>query len=154
MECCTEEAKHMSEKNKAIVTRFFAELCNGRNLAVADELIAAGHTYEDPASPGVGAGPAGMKDFLSVYHRAYPDAHWTIDQMYAVDDTVITLWTGRGTQNGELLGIAPTGRSAVVKGVWIHRIADGKIVHSTDVWDALGMLRQLGVVPEMAQAAA
>ena len=144
----------MSEQNKAIATRFFAELCNRRNLAVADELFAAGHTYEDPASPGVGTGPGGMKEFLSIYHRGYPDSHWTIDQMYAVDDTVITLWTGRGTQNGELSGIAPTGKSAVVKGVWIHRFADGKIAQSINVWDALGMLRQLGVVPEMAMAVA
>jgi steroid delta-isomerase-like uncharacterized protein len=153
MECCTEEA-NMSEQNKAIVTRFFAELCNGRNLAAADELFAAGHTYEDPASPGVGTGPAGMKGFLSLYHSGYPDSHWTIDHMYAVDDTMITLWTGRGTQNGELMGIAPTGKSAAVKGVWIHRIADGKIVQSTNVWDALGMLRQLGAESELAQAAA
>lgn len=143
----------MSEENKAIVTRYFAEMCNGRKLDVADEIFAAGHTYHDPSSPGVGPGPVGMKEFLAIYHRGYPDAHWTIDAMYAVDDTVITRWTGRGTQTGELSGIAPTGKSAVVPGVWIHRIADGKIAESWNVWDTLGMLKQLGVAGDKAQSA-
>ena len=143
----------MSEKNKAIVMRFFAEMCSGRKLEVADELFAAGHTYQDPSSPGVSAGPAGMKEFVAIYHRGYPDAQWTIDAMYAVDDTVITRWTGRGTQTGDLAGIAPTGKSAAVSGVWINRIADGKIAESWNVWDTLCMLKQLGVVGEVAQAA-
>lgn len=73
--------------------------------------------------------------------------------MYAVDDTVITRWTGRGTQTGDLSGIALTGKSVATSGVWIHRIADGKIAESWNVWDTLGMLRQLGVVGEMVQAA-
>ncbi|HLK62808.1 MAG TPA: ester cyclase [Bryobacteraceae bacterium] len=143
----------MSEQNQAIATRFFAELCNGRNLGVADELFAAGHIYDDPAYPGVGSGPQGMKEFLSTFHRAYPDAHWTIDEMLAVEGAVITRWTGRGTQSGELPGIPPTGRTAVVQGVWIHRIVDGKIAQSFNVWDTLGMLRQLGAIPAIAQAA-
>lgn len=143
----------MSEENKAIATRFFAEVCNGRKLEVADVLFAAGHTYHDPSSPGVGAGSGGMKEFVSIYHRGFPDAHWTIDEMFGVSDTVITRFTARGTQNGDLPDIAPTGKSVVVAGVWIHRIADGKIAESWNVWDTLGMLKQLGVVGAMAQAA-
>jgi steroid delta-isomerase-like uncharacterized protein len=143
----------MSDENKAIATRFFAEMCNGRKLEVADELFAAGHTYHDPSSPGVGAGPAGMKEFVAIYHRGYPDAHWTIDAMYAAGDTVITRWTGRGKQNGELPGIAATGKSVATSGVWIHRIAGSKIAESWNVWDTLGMLKQLGVMGEKGQAA-
>lgn len=58
--------------------------------------------------------------------------------------------TGRGTHKAELQGnppIPPTGKQVVVPGVWIHRITGGKIVESWNVWDTLGMLQQLGVIP-------
>ena len=48
----------MSDQNKQLVRRFIDEVCNGRKLAVADELFAGNHTYHDPADPWVGKGRA------------------------------------------------------------------------------------------------
>ena len=142
-----------SDQNKAIVRRFFDEVCNGRNQGVADQLFAATHRYHDPASPWVGPGPQGMKDLTSTYYTAFPDARWTMDEMIAAEDgTVITRFTGRGTHKAELRGLPATGRAVTVQGIWIHRIADGKIQESWDNWDALGMLQQLGVVPQLETA--
>ena len=52
-----------------------------------------------------------------------------------------------------LLGIPPTGKTAKVMGIWIHRLSSGKILESWNVWDTLGMLQQLGVIPAVRQAA-
>ena len=142
-----------TDQNKAIVRRFFDEVCNGRNQGVADQLFAAAHRYHDPASPWVGPGPQGMKDLSSTYYTAFPDARWTMDEMIAAEDgTVITRFTGRGTQKADLRGLPATGRNVTVQGIWIHRIADGKIQESWNAWDALGMLQQLGVVPPLETA--
>ena len=62
---------------------------------------------------------------------------------------MVTRWTGTGTHQGDLLGMAPTGKGAKVMGIWIHRLAGGKIVESWNVWDTLGMLQQLGVIPAL-----
>ena len=138
-----------TEDNKALVQRFFEEVCNERNLGVANELFTADHTYHDPSSPSIGLGPEGMKQLMSTYQTAFPDAHWDIDAMLVTEggDTVVTRWTGRGTHTADLPGIPATGKKAMVPGIWIHRVVGGKIVESWNVWDTLGMLQQLGVIP-------
>jgi steroid delta-isomerase-like uncharacterized protein len=137
-----------AEDNKTIVRRFFDEVCNARNLNVADELFAANHIYHDPSVPGAELGPDGMKQTISAYQRAFNDAHWAVEETIAAgEDKVVTRWTGKGTHTAELQGISPTGKKVTVPGIWIHRIAGGKIVESWNVWDTLGMLQQLGVVP-------
>ena len=127
-----------------LTQRFFDKVCNGRRLEVADELFAAGHVYHDPGSPGITAGPAGMKELIGAYQRGFQDASWTIDEMLVAGDAVMTRWTGRGTHTGELMGLAPTGRRVAVSGIWIQRIANGRIAESWNAWDTLGMLQQLG----------
>jgi steroid delta-isomerase-like uncharacterized protein len=142
----------MLENNCAIVARFFEEVCNGRKLAVADELFAANHRYHDPSSPWVGSGPEGMKQLIGAYQNAFGDATWSVDETLVAGDRVITRWTGRGTHSGDLQGLAATRKTVDVPGVWIHRIEYGKIVESWNVWDTLGMLHQLGVVAALGQA--
>jgi ketosteroid isomerase-like protein len=148
------EGNVMTTANAQLTRRFFEEVCNNRQLDTADQLFSATHTYHDPASPGVGKGPAGIKELIGIYHRGVADAHWDMRETIESGDTVITRWTGRGTHTGELLGISPTRKKVNVDGIWIHRIAGGKIVESWNCWDALGMLQQLGVVPQLGARAA
>jgi steroid delta-isomerase-like uncharacterized protein len=138
-----------AEDNKTIAQRFFEELWNGRKLDLADELFTADHTYHDPSIPWAGPGPEGMKQVVSTYHHAFPDARMNIDDQFVAGDRIVTRWTAHGTHTADLQGIPPTGKKVNVQGIWIHRVAGGKIVESWDVWDTLGMLQQLGVVPRM-----
>lgn len=138
----------------ALARRFIDEVCNGRKLGAADALFSADHAYHDPGSPWAGKGPAGIKDVIGVYHRGVKDARWDVHQMIETGDTVIMRWSGSGTHTGELLGIAPTNRKVRVDGIWMLRVAGGKIVESWNCWDTLGMLQQLGVVPELGAKAA
>ena len=143
-----------AETNKALVRRFFDEVCNGLKLEVADTLFARDHIYHDPiikAEPG----PEGVKRVVAPYHPAFSDVRWKIDDMVAGErGIVVTRWTGTGTHTDEVMGIGPTGKRVTVSGVWIHRIAGGKIVESWNLWDAMGMVRQLGAAPAPVQARA
>lgn len=139
-----------TQKNKDLVKRFFDEVCNAKKLAVADELFSAGHTYHDSSLPGIPPGPEGQKQVVAPYQTAFPDAQWQVQEMIAEEDKVVTRWIGRGTHKAEMQGNPPipaTGKKVTVPGVWIHRIAGGRIVESWNVWDTLGMLQQLGVIP-------
>jgi steroid delta-isomerase-like uncharacterized protein len=139
-----------SDQNLKLARRFFDDMCNGRKLDLAGELFAAGHVYHDPSAP-VGPGPQGMRDLLTTYQTAYADAKWTVNDLFAADgERVIALWTGSGTQTGELMGIPATKKSVRVDGLWAFKFANGRIIESWNHWDALGMLQQLGVVPVMA----
>ena len=138
-----------ADENKALSRRFFEEIVNAQRLEVADEIFASDHTYSDPSSPGIPNGPEGQKALIGAYIAAFPDLHHAVEEQFVDGDTVLTRWTATGTHQGSLLGIQPTGKPAKVTGVWIHRIANGKIAESKNVWDTLGMLQQLGVVPTL-----
>ena len=141
-----------TDQNTISVHRFFEEMCNQRKLDIADELFAANHVFHDPQAP-TGAGPEGMKQVISAYQTAFPDAHWNVVETIVTDNDIVTRWKGTGTQKKELNGILPTGKSVEVQGIWIHHFSNGKIVESWNSWDTLGMLQQLGVVPAMGQSA-
>jgi steroid delta-isomerase-like uncharacterized protein len=140
-----------SEQNKAIVRRAFEEPWKG-NLDVVDELTASDYIGHDPANPEPLRGPEGVKEFISTYLAAFPDARITVEQQLAEGDLVATRWSARGTHEGELMGISPTGKQVTVSGLAISRLEDGKIVEEFQNWDTLGMMQQLGAVPALAYA--
>jgi steroid delta-isomerase-like uncharacterized protein len=141
-----------ADANKKIVRRLVVEPWEG-NLGVIDELVASNYVGHDPAQPDM-QGPEGIKEFITGYLAGYPDAKITIDEQLAEGDLVATRWTGRGTHQGELMGIPPTGKQVTVSGTTISHVKNGKVVEEWTNWDTLGMLQQLGVVPEMAGARA
>ena len=140
-----------TEQNKAIVRRFFDEVCNQRKLQVADEIVAATHTYHDPSTPGAEPGPKGLTQTVATYQNAFNDAHWAVEDVMAEGDKVVVRWVGTGTHTGDLPGIPSTGKKVNVPGIWMFRIAGGKIAESWDVWDTMGMLQQLGVGSPLGQ---
>jgi steroid delta-isomerase-like uncharacterized protein len=140
-----------SEQNKAIVRRAFEEPWQG-SLKVVDELIASDYIGHDPASPEPLRGPQGVKEFISTYRAAFPDARITVEKQLAEGDLVATRWIGRGTHEGELMGIQPTGKQVTVSGLTISRLEGDKIVEEFQNWDTFGMMQQLGAVPEMVNA--
>jgi len=81
-----------------------------------------------------------------------PDAQITVEKQLAEGDLVATRWVGRGTHEGELLGIQPTGKQVTVSGLTISRLEGGKIVEEFQNWDTFGMMQQLDAVPALAHA--
>jgi steroid delta-isomerase-like uncharacterized protein len=144
----------MSEQNKTAVRRLFDELWNKGSLPVADELIAPTYTHHDASTPDVGRGPESEKKRVTHYRNAFPDMRLTIEDIIAEGETVIARWSCRGQHKGELNGIAPTGKQVAFTGVTIARFAGGKMVEGFVNWDALGLMQQLGVVPELGKAKA
>ena len=134
-----------SEQNKAIVRRLFEEPWKG-NLKVVDELIDRKYVGYDPSNPEPLRGPDGFKEFVSTYRAAYPDVRITVNDQIAEGDKVATRWTGRGKHDGDLMGVAPTGKSFKANGTDIFRFNDdGKVVTHWGVFDTVGMMRQLGI---------
>jgi ketosteroid isomerase-like protein len=135
----------MSSENEDLVRRFFEEFCNGRRAEVADEIVAPGFVSHGPQAPPA-EGPEGVKARVGVYQEAV-DGHWDVKELFSCGDRVVALWTGTGTHQGELMGVSPTGKPIAVDAISIFRIADGQIAEEWTVWDALGLLQQVGAVP-------
>jgi steroid delta-isomerase-like uncharacterized protein len=136
-----------ADTNRVLARRFFEELCNGRNLALADELLTPDHVYHDPQIPNV-RGAWAAADTVAVYQNSL-EGHWEVHEIFAAEnDRVVARWTGTGKHVGELNGIPPTGRSVRASALSLFRVENGKLAEHWCVWDTLGMLQQLGVVPD------
>jgi steroid delta-isomerase-like uncharacterized protein len=138
----------MSEQNKTVVRRLIDELWNKGNLQVADEFIAPTYVHHDDSTPDLGKGPESEKKRVNLYRGAFHDFRLSIEDLLADGETVVARWSCRGVHKGNLNGIAPTGKQFAITGVTICRFDHGKIVEGFVNWDALGLMRQLGVVPE------
>ena len=134
------------EENKAIARRWGEEVWGKGSLAAIDELFATDFVFNYPP-PGVAPDREAYKQTVTMYHVALPDIQYTVEDMVAEGDKVAVRWTGRGTQKGEFMGIAPTGKPVTITGISILRIAGGKIVEEWTEEDILGVLQQLGVFP-------
>ncbi len=141
-------------QNKTAVRRLFDELWNNGNLPVADELIAPTYTHHDASTPDVGQGPEGEKKRVTFYRTAFSDFRLTVEDLIAEGETVVARWSCRGAHQGDLNGIAPTGKQFAISGVSVVRFTGGKMVEGWINWDALGLMQQLGVVPELGKAKA
>ena len=135
----------MSSENEELVRRFFEEFCNGRRGEVADEIVASDFISHGPQAPPA-AGPDGVRARVGLYQESV-DGHWNVKEIFSSGDRVVALWTGTGTHQGELMGVSPTGRPIEVDAISVFRIADDQIAEEWTVWDALGLLQQVGAVP-------
>ena len=145
----------MAIDNRAVCRRLYEGIWNNREFHLMDELVAADYVHHDPqAEGGVAQGREEYKKFVNLYVNAFPDVHLTIEDEVASGDTVVTRWTATGTHKGDLPGLPRTGRKVSVDGISMVRLRDEKIVESWNVWDALGMMRQLGAAPTEARGRA
>lgn len=136
------------EENKALVRRHMEEYWNQGKLEIAAEIHAPDIVFHDPASPEINSSEA-YNQFATMYHTAFPDIHFTIEDIVAAGDRVCTRWSCSGTHQGELMGIPATGKKTTTTGIDIYRIVGGKIAEEWVNWSTLGLLQQLGVIPPM-----
>ncbi len=141
----------MSDTNRNVVRRLFDEVWTKGNLPVADQLFASTYTHHDPSTPDLGRGPESEKLRATLYRTAFADFRLTIEDLTAEGEIVTARWSCRGTHKGDLNGIAPTGKQFAISGISIARFISGKMVEGWVNWDALGLMQQLGVVPELAK---
>jgi steroid delta-isomerase-like uncharacterized protein len=131
--------------NAAIVERFYHELWNRWDLAVADEIIAEDVRFR--GSLGVTLrGREAFKGYVESTRAAFPDWHNAIDELLAIEDRVIARLTWTGTHRGPLFGVEPTGNRVIYLGAAFFRLAEGRIAEAwivgdtQELWKALGRL--------------
>jgi steroid delta-isomerase-like uncharacterized protein len=123
------------------------EALNQKNLDIINEIYAPDCVVYDPSLPEPVRGIEGVRRQNELGLIAFPDLHYTIEHLIAEGDTVAQHTTARGTHQGEFQGIPATGKHATTMIMVISRFANNKIVEEWQLYDALGLLQQLGVIP-------
>ena len=139
-----------TEANKALTLRYWEEVANKGNLDLIEEICAPDYVCHEVDQDI--RGPEGVRQFIFMLRAAFPDLHVTVEDVIAEGDKIVQRWTGRGTHQGELMGIPPTGNHVSVAGITISRFKDGKVSEEWEVYDMMGMMQQLGAIPSSEQA--
>lgn len=140
----------MSIEQSTLVRRMYAALDAGDVTAVPD-LFDPAWVNHDPSLPPL-SGHDGARQLFTILTSAFPDFHTTIEEIIEEGDLVAARLTHRGTHRDTFLGVPATGQPAVVTATGIFRVANERLVENWVIFDTLGLLRQLGVIPEPAAA--
>lgn len=90
--------------------------------------------------------------FNKQYNVAFPDVKVTIENQIAEGDFVMTRVIYKGTNKGTFQGIPASGKKIKVSAMTLQQIVNGKVVEEWDEFDALGMMKQIGAIPELESA--
>lgn len=137
-----------SNGNKAVARRFFASF-EANDQGALNAVLAPGLVAHVPHVPGA-PGPVNREALvhtIGMFHAAFSDHHYEIEDQIAEGDKVVTRTTWRATHSGDFQGLPPTGKRIAISGIAIERIQDGKIVERWVSFDQLDLMRQLGLVP-------
>jgi steroid delta-isomerase-like uncharacterized protein len=130
------------EDNKLLVRRYYEEMWNRWDFALADGLVAEGVAFRGSLGQSV-QGRDGFKEYMRAVRRAFPDFYNRVEELVAEGDRVVARLTYTGTHAGDLFSIAPTGRRVSYAGVALFRIVSGQIAEGWVLGDLQDPVRQL-----------
>jgi steroid delta-isomerase-like uncharacterized protein len=132
------------EENKKIVQRY-QEIYNSNDLDSLGEVVAE-DLLTPKIMPGIPTGIEGAKAAHRIMLTGFPDYQTIIDDLVAEGDKVAARITMSGTNTGSFMGMPATGKYVLFTGMYIARIANGKIVEHWGEEDGVSLLQQLGVL--------
>jgi steroid delta-isomerase-like uncharacterized protein len=131
----------------SLLRRWFDEIWNQGRIETVDELLTEDAVMWGTRRPDQSS--RGGAEFKEFYHRqrsATPDVRIHLDQVVQEGDTAFARWTVTATHTGDGLGISPTNREIKLSGMSACRVREGKIVEAWNLWDQIGLARQLGLL--------
>lgn len=132
--------------NEATMRRTYELLSEGDvdgfGQLLSDEFV------EHEELPGLSPGKDGVLELFRAYGVAFPDLRMEVLDLLASGDKTVARVKATGTQEGEFMGLPPSGRAVEVQLIDIMRFEDGLVVEHWGVMDMLSMLQQLGAVPD------
>jgi steroid delta-isomerase-like uncharacterized protein len=131
--------------NTDLIRRFYAAVDAGDTSQIT-ELFSPEWENVDPALPPM-RGLDGARALVSMFTAGFPDFTSRIDLIAAEGDKVAVRAFHTGTHNGEFMGVPATGKQVSTTATGIYTCKDGKIVENRVVFDAFGLLQQLGIIP-------
>ncbi len=141
----------MPESEKTIAQRFNEDVWGRGDEAALEELLDPDFIDHD-ALPGQSPDREGHRQILAAFRSAFPDLNVTTEDIVGEGDKVVTRWTARGTHQGDLMGIAPTGNGVTIKGIDVLRVTEGRIAERWSQFNDLELMQQLGAVPAPGQS--
>jgi predicted ester cyclase len=146
-----ERRKVSEEDNKAVVRRWIETFNNPYTPQTEVDVLAPGYIAHAPGLPGSLDSEA-WSQFTASFVEAFPDLRLTVEDIFSGGNMVAARVAFRGTHRGEFQGIPPTDKQVAFSSIEIDRMVDGKVQEHWFELDQLGLMRQLGAIPEPEQS--
>jgi steroid delta-isomerase-like uncharacterized protein len=127
--------------SEQLVRRHFDGIWNKKNMQVVEQTCAP--DFEMMIGKDVLRGQEDLRDAVRAILTAFPDIHFTIDDLFAAQDHVCVRWTGKGVHRGEFLGVAPTNKPMSYWGVSIYEMRNGRIARQWGTADIYTLVAEL-----------
>lgn len=111
----------------------------------AREIVTDDYTLSLPGSPVMNW--EGHDQFGKMFYAGFPDLHHTFGDPVVEGNRIVQPFVLNGTHTGEFMGIPPTGKPVRIEAIGIIVAEGDRVKHLSGVFDQLGMMRQLGVIP-------
>lgn len=142
------QAISTAEQNKELIRTAVEEIWNNGDFDKLKDLVSDDFVIHFPRPGKEIRGPENVKQFYTELRKAFPDLQFTIIDLLAEDSKVVTHWSATGTHKDEFKGIPATGKRVTFNAMDIDKIIHGKFVECWTNIDELGLMQQLGVIPE------
>lgn len=131
---------------------FVADLFAAWNTHDLDRVLAfyaPDYEGQDVAQEGTQYGQEGMRQTLARYFQALPDVRFGVDDLIVDGQRAAVIWTAQGTHLGSLMQIPASGRQVTVRGMSTFTLTGDKVSRATYMWDVAGLLREIGLLPDL-----
>ena len=132
---------------KDLTRRTWEEMLPAADFAALEDVIDPAVVNHD-LPPGVPNGFEGVRGTVGMLQGAFSEQRYEVHHVIGEGDTVVIHATMHGRHTGEFLGVPPTGRNVALRSIHIVRYRDGREVETWALQDRLGLMQQLGVIPE------
>lgn len=141
------QAKPEMAASAATITQFYDVVVNQGHVDQLNRFCAASFVEHQMMSPDQAPGLEGVKKGFQDLRQAFPDLKFHVDDIIRSGDKAVVRYTMTGTNKGSFMGMPPSGKSVKTTGIDVMRFAGGKVVEHWGNSDDLGMMQQLGAMP-------
>jgi predicted ester cyclase len=134
------------------ISQFVGDLLDAWNAHDVERIMA----FYAPKYEGVDVGqaepqrgPQGIHQSALSLLQAFPDLRFVEEETIVQGDQAVLVWRAHGTHKGKLMRSPPTEREVVVRGASVLTVENGKVVRGLYIWDVAGLLRAIGLLPEL-----
>ena len=122
------------EENKAVMKRIWEEILNKGKTEKANELVANDYVYHGPGGYEI-TGIEGLKKFIAWLHNGFPNSQFTVEDLIAEEDKVVSFWT--------MKGIHKSNKPVNFQGMIISRLVNGKVAEDWELFDRFTIASQV-----------
>ncbi len=127
------------------IVRMIEEGWNQGHLEIVDECVSKNYRRDIPGETLYGA--TAFKSRIETTRLAMPDFHCALGEAIVNNNTGVSRWVCEGTHQGELLGIAATGKKLRWSGVIWYELHEELVDYEWELFDQAALLTQLGAIP-------